>query len=144
MSNANQKLDVRCPHCFEDASISVNIEGVCPKCKKSLLGVKYLKPLIGGGTTFLAALIIGLVTGSLGDDYFERERYPVAVEYSIVERGLTTQNAPIERSVYVAKKEILIKALEETQKEVSYEEYEEDPKRFMGVFTVNVLKLAGG
>lgn len=127
-------LNLRCPHCFEDTNLEVTEIATCKHCEKSLIETKFIKPVVSAGVAFIVALTAGLGGGKVLDDYFEKSRYPIEVEYSVIERSLTSDDAPIARSLYGLKKNVIIRALEETQKEIDYEEYKENRVAFFSEF----------
>ena len=103
---------------------------------------RYIKPLVKGGSIFVTAILMGIGTGVVIDEPFEAERYPIDVEYSIIERTLSSDNTPVSRKRYQQKKEICIEALEETQKDFSYTEFKDTPIAFMNEYEKQVRKAA--
>jgi hypothetical protein len=144
MTAEKNRIELRCPHCFEDNKIDVSKSLHCNSCKKTLMNSKYIKPLVKSGSIFVTAIVVGLGGGSYLDDYFERERYPINVEYSIIERTLSSDNTPVSKKRYQQKKELCIEALEETQKDFNYAQFKETPIAFMNEFDKQVSKATRG
>jgi hypothetical protein len=103
---------------------------------------RYIKPLVKGGSIFVTAILMGIGTGVVIDEPFESDRYPIDVEYSIIERTLSSDNTPVSRKRYQQKKEICIEALEETQKDFDYAEFKESPIAFMNEYEKQVRQAA--
>jgi hypothetical protein len=137
-----KRFELRCPHCHEDNKIDVSKSLHCNSCKKTLMNSRYIKPLVKGGSIFVTAILMGIGTGVVIDEPFESDRYPIDVEYSIIERTLSSDNTPVSRKRYQQKKEICIEALEETQKDFDYAEFKESPIAFMNEYEKQVRQAA--
>lgn len=112
-------------------SINLSENLKCKNCQKPLTNSKYIKPLIKGTSIFTTAILIGIGSGIGLDEFFEKNRYPISVEYSIIERSLSGDPSPISRRWFKSKKEACFDALEKTQKKISYKEYKDNPLKFM-------------
>ena len=139
-----RKLEIRCPHCLEDTEVNLAEAACCKHCKKTLIKTKFIKPIMNAGSAFAIAMVVGLGGGSYLDDYFERERYPIAQEYSIIERSISSDRTPVSKYWFLTKKKICIEALKETQKEISYQDYEDNPSAFMNEYERQLRKAAKG
>ena len=133
-------ITVRCPECLEDTSINLSKHLKCKHCEKSLMNSRYIKPLIKGTSIFTTAILIGIGSGIGLDEFFEKDRYPISVEYSIIERSLSSDTTPVSRCRFKSKKEVCFEALENTQKKISYREYKDDPHKFMDEYEAQVFK----
>jgi hypothetical protein len=133
-------ITVRCPECLEDTSINLSKNLKCKHCEKPLTNSRYIKPLIKGTSIFTTAILIGIGSGIGIDEFFEKDRYPISVEYSIIERSLSGDSTPISRGWFKSKKEICFEALERTQKKISYKEYQEEPLKFMDEYEKQLFK----
>lgn len=84
------------------------------------------------------ALLIGAYgTYKVSDTFFEQERYPLRVEYEIVDACVNSSARALLSKSYVKKKEICLCALEATSRTVSYREMQNDPAVFTSAFKNN-------
>jgi hypothetical protein len=124
---------ISCPHCRKDNAINLSKAIKCRHCDKGLTGYKYIKKSI---IPVVTAAIIGISAGKVLDDrfenkYFENSRYPIAIEYSIIENCISAADKPLEFNKFKEKKDICECALEGVQKKYSYSEYKEDKNGFL-------------
>lgn len=76
----------------------------------------------------LPAFTVGAVAGHHIDDIIEKynleiDRYPVAVEYNIINNCLSNYEEPLSHSMYGNKQDICICSLEATELEYDYASY---------------------
>ncbi len=89
--------------------------------------------------SILMALTVGGVSGHYVDDLIEKynlqtDRYPINVEYTIIEKCIFNYNEPINEKVHIDKRKICICALEKTEINYPYELFREDNNRFLNIF----------
>lgn len=93
--------------------------------------------------SLLAALIIGGVAGHHIDDIVEKynfevaTRYPLKVEYNIMENCISNYDKPLARSTYESKKDVCLCALEKTERVYDYARYQSDQDTFLAMFEIN-------
>lgn len=127
------QLEVKCPNCNEDNSINLSSEIKCKNCEEPLTKWKYdqlKKPIIG---TF-SALLIGGIAGHHIDDYFEKNRYPVAVEYRILDNCISSYDRPLRKSYIADKTNVCVCAFSKTIKEYDYRDFKEKQDDFLILF----------
>lgn len=128
--NNDNSLEIECPHCFKENKINLSTEIKCKHCDKPLIGEKYRKPIISGMT----AIIFGLSGGYYVNEWIDKERYPISVEYSIIEKCVSNYDKPIKKKIYGNKREVCICAMEKTEQELSYSEMKETTHDFINIF----------
>lgn len=89
--------------------------------------------------SILMALTVGGVSGHYVDDLIEKynlqtDRYPINVEYNIIDKCISNYDEPINEIVYRDKQKICICALEKTEINYPYELFREDKNRFLNIF----------
>lgn len=93
--------------------------------------------------SILMALGVGGISGHYVDDLVEKynlqtNRYPMKIEYKIIEKCISNYNEPLSERVYGNKSNICICALEKTELEYPYELFREDKGyEFLNKFEVN-------
>ncbi len=99
----------------------------------------------------LSAFTVGGVAGHHIDDIIEKynleiDRYPVAVEYNIINNCLSNYEEPLSYSMYGNKQDICICSLEATELEYDYTSYKLEEKslsyenEFLNLFEKNAEK----
>jgi hypothetical protein len=66
----------------------------------------------------------------------EHPRYPVKIEYALIDKCISSYDAPLSRTSFKKKRDACINAVEEIQNEVPFSEFERDQKVFMEVFAI--------
>lgn len=128
METENQII-IECPKCKKKNAVNISEPIECYNCKTVITQKKVNRPII----TVVAALVIGLTGGHFADDMFEQNRYPIKIEHQILQNCISGDKL-ISRYVYQSKASICLKALENTQKQVSFSEFEEDKNKFLKIF----------
>ncbi|MGO3890114.1 MAG: hypothetical protein ACTJHW_03965 [Paenalcaligenes sp.] len=85
------------------------------------------KPLI---SIFTAVLIGGIGVYEIDKRFFAENRYPVAVEYELVEACVNASRSALTAAQHKRKKEICTCALVKTQVDISYKDMRKDGKLF--------------
>jgi|GEM_PF-1597122 hypothetical protein len=138
-------INIRCPHCFEDNAFNLSKDIKCKHCDKKLTNNKYIKPIISGLATFSTAAIIGIGSGIAVDEYFiDPNRYPVNVEYSIINSCISQYDRPLALSKFRIKKAVCETTLVQTQKKYNYNNYKNDKNGFLKEFESqadNIIKI---
>lgn len=127
------KIKITCSKCSKDNTVKLSDQLNCKHCEEEITGKKYIrKPWILIPTTL--AVISGLAGGVYLDEKIETDRFPMAVEHSLIESCISSYEEPLSRSNIRKKKEVCVCALEDTIKDVSYSEYKESHSLFFRVF----------
>ena len=133
-------MQVLCPSCSTENNIDIGREISCGKCHTSLSGFvyrKYKKPLISA----MSALIIGAYGAyKIEDVYFEYTRYPLKLEYAIIDSCVTSDREKISLTAFANKKHICLCALEKSMSEVPYAEFKENTNEFFSTFRSKVYE----
>jgi hypothetical protein len=93
----------------------------------------------------LGIFVLGGMAGHHIDDFVERYnlevgRYPVALEYRIIESCLRSDETPLRRSDLKRKKDVCICALEKTEFECDYAKFKESQTTFLTLFEQNAIE----
>jgi len=133
-------MHIECPSCQLENKIEYADNIVCSGCKESFSGYtykKFKKPLISATT----ALIIGIYgTHKINEVYFEEQRYPVHIEYELIDSCVNSSSRVLRSSQYVTKKQTCACALEQTMLEVDYSELKKSESKFLTHFRINIGK----
>ncbi|MGM0497922.1 MAG: hypothetical protein ACQESJ_08395 [Bacteroidota bacterium] len=127
----NNIISIQCPKCKKKNAIALSKPVECSNCKTILTQ----KKKAGGVAIIVAALVIGLGSGHLMDDAFEKNRYPINVEYSLIDSCVSFNEEPLSYKNYYRKKDICECALLKTQEEFNYYQYKQEENEFMKTFT---------
>ena len=128
--NKNNILEIDCPHCYEENKINLSSAIKCKHCNEPLIGEKYSKPII----SVMTAMILGISGGIFLDETFETDRYPINIEYNIIDSCLSNYEEPLKRGYYKQKRNICICALKKTENELDYGDYKKDKNNFLNIF----------
>lgn len=131
-------MHIECPSCSADNKIEFGENIVCSECKESFAGhlyKKFKKPLISTTT----ALIIGAFGTYKADQiFFEEERYPLSVEYEIVDSCANSSRVLSNSNLKIEKTQVCICALEKTMEEVSYKKMRKNESEFLTHFRSSI------
>jgi hypothetical protein len=116
----------------------VGREIVCGKCKASLTGYayrKYKEPIL----TAISALVIGAYGSyKIEQSYFDDARYPVRIEYAIIDSCVTSDRMSLSTVEFANKKQMCLCAFDKTVNEISYAEFNNNAKDFLDTFRKNI------
>jgi len=119
--------------CGDEAEVGAIVEFNCKNCGNIIKKFTVKKPLKAASIT--AILAYG---GSQFIDYaISDNRYPLEVEYAILEACSSSYREPLSYSSYRSKKRLCLCALEDTMNEISYIRYKVDEKGFLNAFEEN-------
>lgn len=137
-----RNVEITCPKCSKITDFNVTDAISCEHCKNSFSRLRLvvkatLVPTVG-------ALAIGGVIGHQLDNFFEANRYPVEIEYALVESCV--QGA--KRSEYwrlAEQKFVLCScALTHAQKSINFKKFKEAPAQFRQAMTVSTQRCSAG
>ncbi len=129
-------MKIECPRCQKDNEIEFAENISCSECEKSFKGFKFSKRKFVSAS---AALIVGTLGGYKVNAAFEDVRYPLAVEYAIVDSCVNSSSNMVSVSWYTNKRKTCVCALEKTVEKVSYSDYQADRQSFMTSFKFNAM-----
>ncbi|GHA48037.1 hypothetical protein ACFFLZ_16145 [Photobacterium aphoticum] len=124
-------MEITCPHCNVNNNIAFADHISCKECDKSFKGKKFSERKFISATT---ALAIGAFGGYKVNTAWDETRYPLNVEYAIVDTCLNSAKNLIAVSRYENKREICLCSLEKTMEVVPYSSFNDDQGPFLAVF----------
>ncbi|TFH93605.1 hypothetical protein [Vibrio ouci] len=124
-------MKIECPHCQKDNEIEFAENISCSECEKSFKGFKFSKRKLISAS---AALVVGTIGGYKVNAALEETRYPLAVEYAIIDSCVNSSSNMVSSSWYESKREICLCALGKTIDQVSYSTYKSEQASFIRVF----------
>ncbi|WP_041324951.1 hypothetical protein [Saccharophagus degradans] len=120
-------------NCGDKAEIGATVKFHCKTCSSLIEKFTIKKPLKAAGLA--AVLAYG---GSQFIDYaITDNRYPLAVEYAVLEACSSSYEKPVSYRVYGKKKDLCLCALEDTMNEISYIRYKVNENGFLKAFEEN-------
>lgn len=127
------KIEIVCSKCSKDNTVKLSDKLHCKHCEEEITEKKYIKkPWILIPTT--VAILSGIAGGVYIDEKIETDRFPMAVEHSLLESCISLDEKPLRQVDVKKKKEICVCALGRTIKEVEYSVYEDNENLFMRSF----------
>jgi hypothetical protein len=124
---------IECPHCHEDNKIEYAENIRCKKCEKDYKGFEFSKRKIITGTALALLTYVGFHT--LNDEVKGYgDRYPIAVEYALLDSCVNGGQSLMSNSNYRNKRETCLCALKDTQEDYPYVDYKDDAKGFVAIF----------
>lgn len=124
---------IECPKCFKKNDLHLEAKVKCGHCQEKLTGSTFKKPIMSGG----AILVIGLVSGQIADYALFDNRYPMHVEYSIVDACANSSPELISKNIYIDRRNVCLCAMQGTMNEISYIRYKVDKESFLSAFRKN-------
>lgn len=119
--------------CAEKSDLRATIQIHCASCRATFDKIEIKKPVKVISVTAFAAYAASLLfTYAINDN-----RYPLTVEYEILESCTKSSTIPLSSKQYGIKKERCLCALEDTMNEVSYTRYLVDEGGFINSFKDN-------
>jgi len=131
-------MQIECPSCSTDNKIEFGENIVCSKCKESFAGHSYKnfkKPLV---STTTALLIGAFGTYKVDQIFFEDQRYPLSIEYELVDACVNSSRALLNSFQYADKTQICICALNKTMEVISYKELNKNESEFLTHFRSSI------
>lgn len=131
-------MKIQCPSCLADNQIEFGQNIICGECKKTLAGhsyKKFKKPFVSA----TAALFIGAF-GTYKTDkiFFEDQRYPLSVEYELVDSCANSSHKLMNSHQQAEKTQVCICALEKTMEAISYKDLKKSESEFVTRFRNNI------
>lgn len=124
------KIEIVCSKCSKDNTVKLSDKLHCKHCEEEITAKKYIKkPWILIPTT--VAVLSGIAGGVYIDEEIETDRFPMAVEHSLIESCIAIDEKPLRRVEIRKKKEICVCALKNTIEEVEYSVYKDNKNLFI-------------
>ncbi|SON49924.1 hypothetical protein [Vibrio tapetis] len=127
-------MKIECPRCKTDNKIEFAENITCKECEKSFKGFKFSKRRFVSASS---ALFVGVVGGYTVSDKLEEVRYPLKVEYAILDTCVNGSENTLSVRWYESKRDACLCALTKTEQDVSYSVYSSDPSTFFDNFHFN-------
>lgn len=133
MEEKNQ-INLQCPKCKKKTAVNLSKAVKCLHCNETITNhnVKRIVAIAA------AALTIGIGSGHAIDDSFEKNRYPVDVEYGIIENCITANEQRLSYKNYSRKQDICECALLKTQEKIGYTTLQMNEDGFLKEFQEQV------
>lgn len=127
-------MQIECPSCSEGNEIDFGNNVLCCKCGESFAGHAY-KKIKNHMISTAGALFIGAYGAYKVDKVvFEDNRYPVSVEYEILDDCANSSGLPMTYEQKVYKTQVCLCALDKTMAVVSYKKMQENEPEFLARF----------
>ena len=127
-------ISLKCPVCRKEHRLATDDNITCDKCDTDLSSITFRSAAI---STFAA---VALGAGGLYsvDRIFlssdEPNRYPLEVEYALVERCANAPGEPVAPAAYARLRDTCICAVSQATEKVTYEEFRTDQFGFRNVW----------
>ncbi len=126
-------LNLSCPCEAENKNHIVDVIVYCSSCSNQLFKKTIHSPY--KVAAILAILAYG--TSQFVEYVITDNRYPLNVEYDVIDACVSNNKAPMSYSTYGKKKTLCLCAMEETMNEISYVRYQVDEDGFLDAFETN-------
>ncbi|ACU89414.1 hypothetical protein [Desulfomicrobium baculatum] len=125
-----KNIILECPHCKTENKIHLENTN-CEKCDKSFSGTKFKK---AAASILMTSMLVS--SGLFGYKQYQKNshRYPISVEYSIIDKCVSGSGYLIPREYVSHKLKICVYSLEKSQENISYSEYSGDTAQFANEF----------
>lgn len=119
--------------CREDTELEASVLLVCRKCDTASKKINFKKPMkVALITTVIGYSGSQLVTYAITDN-----RYPLEVEYKVIDACINSSRKPLSYEEFGLKEKSCVCAMEDTMNEISYLRYKLDNKGFLSAFSKN-------
>ncbi|MGH1450920.1 MAG: hypothetical protein ACRBBM_16060 [Pseudomonadaceae bacterium] len=123
-------MQIECPGCKKGNNLNLEQVVRCGHCQVELTGHNYKKT-----KRAIGAIVAALFLGAAGHNALSSDdRYPIVVEYDLVQSCLEGSQSALRRSQYELKKEDCICALRAVQPEFSLGQIRSETQQFLSAF----------
>lgn len=122
-------MEITCPECKKPTAVQITEGLCCEHCQTSFEKLKFAKKAF---ITTTSALALGTVIGLNADDFFESHRYPLPIEYALVEACSHGKSSVDYYRRAGQRFEVCACALKTVQEDISYKQYKKAPREFVG------------
>lgn len=135
-------MQVECPACSTGNKIEFGEHIVCCECKKTFAGhsyKKFKKPFLSTS----AALFVGVfVTHNVEQAFFDKQRYPLSVEYELIDSCVNSSRMPRTAYRQVDKTKVCLCALDKTTHTISYKDMKKSEPEFLARFKHSIASCS--
>lgn len=135
-------MNIVCPSCSLANTFESGEQITCGGCHKSFAGhtyKKYKKSFFSG----TAALIVGVLGGYQADQWLsDSSRYPLAMEYAILNSCINSSNSVASHVRTAKKQEVCLCALENTMSDIDYAQASGNEQKFASRFRAYVQECS--
>lgn len=129
-------ITVNCPACSAVNELDQRSRIDCEKCEKPITGHKYGAK---GALPAVLAFTVGFTGYGLVDrNFLETKRYPMELEYALVNACTNGDLNAIPRELYESKQEVCLCAVAKAVEALPYEDLEEKKSEFRGILKSKV------
>lgn len=132
-------MEIKCPTCNKETTFNVTEAISCSHCQTSFQAFKFVKKAVVSG--WLALGVAGYA-GHKIDDWLEPNRYPVTIEYALIENCIKGRGEVGYQRPTAIKFELCACALEKTQKAFDFKRYKAEPSAFSAKIRAEALSCA--
>jgi hypothetical protein len=131
-------VTVTCSSCSANNELDQQRQINCEKCEEPITGHKYGAK---GALSAVLAFTVGFTGYGLVDrNFLETERYPMKIEYAMVNACTNADLSALAAELYQTKQEICLCAVEKTVQALPYSEFTDRRSEFRGLLSSNVDK----
>lgn len=130
-------MNIECPHCAKTNSIEFSDHIVCHSCKKAFTGFSFRKSKKKVIPATAMILLSGFTGYKLDKTQLTHHRYPLNVEYEILDICVNSSNLGLSVQSYQSKKKMCLCATEKTINEYTYAELLINGEKFFQKLKVN-------
>ncbi len=136
INNLTEEEDVLVAHCSCDSSNKFYIADVIVKCG-SCTNIIYKKTITNPYKVAGIIVVLSYGVGQFVEYALTDNRYPLDVEYAVLEACTSSYKKSLSYRTYGSKKELCLCALENTMNEISYIRYKVNEEGFLKAFENN-------
>lgn len=131
-------MQILCPHCSSENKIEYGENIVCGECKKTLAGHTYKRFKKSLVSATMALFIGAYGTYKIDKAFIEDERYPVGVEYELIDSCINSSRNFMGSDWRINKAKVCVCALEETMSDISFEDMKKSESEFLTRFRSSI------
>lgn len=133
---------IECPHCRHDNEIEYAEHIRCKKCEKDYKGYKFSKRKWIATGTLVFGTAFGLSIVPDADPKRTPNRYPLDVEFALIDSCVNGSRGMVTDYRYNNKRDTCMCALNQTELDVSYRQYQTKQTMFLETFKYNLRRCS--
>lgn len=130
-------MKIKCPACDKNSKIEYAEHINCSHCGSSFKGFSFRKFKVPISVA-IASGLIGFAANERIETLWEDQRYPLEVEYELVNLCVNQSQSIMSNTWYTNKTKICICAVEQTMNDMTLKELEENESRFVTRLRSNI------
>ena len=130
-------MKIKCPTCDKNSKIEYSEHINCTHCGSSFSGYSFRKFKIPVAVAITSSMI-GFAANERVEELWEDQRYPLSVEYELVNLCVNQSQSLMSNTWHANKTKICICAMERTMNDVTLSELEENESRFVTRLRSNI------